>query len=1206
MLTISFLTAQAAGNFWKDVSKDQIWLPEKSEQDALPLKYRSLSLDLNSLKNYLAAAPMENSAAAKTKTLTVELPMPDGTTEAFAVVESPVMAPKLAARYPMIKSFLGRGIQHPDHTLRFDYGLQGFNGIIHAGENSILITPYATNQLRYYNSYFAKDLDMEGLDLPRGNDLLYDPAAARKLPENAQNPNAGLLKSNKVELRTYGFALATTGEYSQNHGGTTPSVLSTLNTATNVINSVLERDAAIRLVLIENIELIIFLDSATDPYVNANMGGALLGQNQAVLNSVVGFDNYGWGHLLTAGCVDVGGVVGGAICGAGKGRGVTCHATNNVEAITLRIGAHEMAHQITGGHTFSSCPGSEGQLNLSTAFEPGSGSTLLSYAGICGDQNIVTNSNPYYHGGNIGRFFQYTRMGNGNTCATVEITDNDEPVLELPYEDGFYIPISTPFALTAIGSDEDATDVLNYNWEEINTGTAPLGMPFLEAPLFRSWPPTASPTRLLPRLPMLLNNGSEVVEILPDYSRNITFRCTLRDNYPGAGGVVFKDISFEATASAGPFLVTQPNVDTVIWEAGSFQEVTWDVANTTNNKVNCQFVNIKLSVDGGVNFPMTLLSHTPNDGSEIVQVPNAESPAVRVKVEAADNIFFDISNKNFTIAPPASPGFTLNISNQYQQVCVPGMAQVELTTDTLLGFDSLVTFEILEGLPGDVGIAFSANPVTAGESSTLSLDMSNVTEDGVFDVVLRAVAPGADTVLQTLIFSIVNNDFSALQLLEPANGVSDIGFLTDFSWTDLPNADFYDFELSTDPTFAAEFILDSASGLTEGNYTPVVSLAENELYFWRVRPSNECGTDEYTAPFAFHTFTVACSPFSSSDIPVTIPSAGTPTVTSELTILDNGVINDLNVTKVKGFHDAVPDIEIRLASPEGTKVVLMSAQCGNTSLFDIGFDDEAPFEIQCPPIGGNSVIPAEPLAAFNGESTFGIWTLEVEVLDNIGAGGALEAWGVEFCASVTPNNPFLVTNDSLFVPPNESRGITQNMLEVTDDDNNADELTFTVVTATAEGTLLLNDSPIDVGDSFLQSDINSGSLRYENDNPDAQTDFFTFTVEDGTGGWLGTPQFNIKIMEGEPVATFEIDTENDINLYPNPAGDFLNIAIKKQIQGSLTIAIFDIHGRHLNKQDYNNAQGDVEINTAGLASGVYFLRFQTERGVFSRKFIVQK
>jgi len=1122
------------------------------------------------------------------------------------VVESPVMAPKLAARYPMIKSFLGWGLKHPDHTLRFDFGLQGFNAIIHTGENSILITPYATNQQRYYNSYFAKDLDMEGLDLPRGNDLLYDPAEARKIPETGQNPGGELLKSNKVELRTYDFALATTGEYSQNHGGTTPSVLSTLNTVTNVINSVLERDAAIRLVLIDNIELIIFLDSNTDPFVNANMGGALLSQNQAVLNNVIGFSNYGWGHLLTGGCVDVGGVVGGAICGAGKGRGVTCHSSNNVEAITLRIGAHEMAHQITGGHTFSSCPGSEGQLNLSTAFEPGSGSTLLSYAGICGDQNIVTNSNPYYHGGNIGRFFQFTRMGNGNTCATVEITDNNEPVLELPYIDGFYVPISTPFALTALGSDEDAADVLTYNWEEINTGTAPLGMPFLEAPLFRSWPPTTSPTRLLPRLPILLNNGSEVVEILPDYSRNVTFRCTLRDNYPGAGGVVFKDVSFEATASAGPFLVTHPNVDTIIWEAGSFEEVTWDVANTNNNKVNCQFVNIKLSVDGGVNFPMTLLSHTPNDGSEMVQVPNVESAAVRVKVEAANNIFFDISNKNFTVTPPTSPGFTLNISNQYQQICVPGAAQVELMTDTLLGFDSLVTFDILEGLPDNVVIAFSANPVTAGGASTLSLDMNNVTEDGVFEVVLRAVAPGADTVLQTLIFSIVNNDFSALQLLQPANGVSDIGFLTDFSWTDLSNADFYDFELATDPTFAAEFILDSASGLTEGNYTPVVSLAENELYFWRVRPSNECGTAAFSAPFAFHTFTVACSPFSSSDVPVTIPAAGTPTVTSELTVLDNGIINDLNVTKVKGFHDAVPDLEIRLVSPEGTKVVLMSAQCGNTSIFDVGFDDEAPFEIQCPPIGGTSVIPAEPLSAFIGESTFGIWTLEVEVLDDIGAGGALEAWGVEFCASITPNNPFLVTNDSLFVPPNESRGISPNMLEVTDDDNSAGELTFTVVTGASEGTLLLNDSAIDVGGTFLQSDIDNGSLRYQNNNPDALTDFFTFTVEDGTGGWLGTPQFNIKIMEGAPVATFEIDTENDIKLYPNPAGDFLNIAIKKQIQGSLTIAIIDIHGHHLSERDFDNARGDVKFSTSNFASGVYFLRFQTANGVFSRKFIVQK
>ncbi len=1215
ILTILFsfplLNGQNDPIFWKDFEESKIWLSEKSEIDVLPQKYRSLSLDLEALINYLAQAPMEGSSKAKFHPFLLSLPLPDGTLETFEVVESPVMAPGLAARFPMIKSYLGRGTKNRDHTVRFDYGVQGFNAVIQ-GEQAILITPYATNQTQYYISYNLKDFSFENFDLPpvlRGFDAsVYNPDKEREINEftaDEQDFRDGGPKSEFVNLRIYDFALAATGEYSQNHGGTTESVLSSLVLATDVLNSVLERDAAIRVVLVEHNDLIIFLNPDTDFYVNANNGGALLGQNPGVLDQVIGANNYGWGHVFTASCNDVGGVVGGAICSPSKGAGVTCHFSNNVAVITMQIGAHEMAHQLTGGHTFSSCPGSEGQLNLSTAFEPGSGSTLLSYSGSCGDQNIAFNSDPYYNGGNIGQFFQFTRQGTGGTCTTIEVTENHEPELVIPYQNGFYVPKSTPFELNATATDEDG-DELTYNWEQINTGTAPLGMPFLESPLFRSWPPTTSSNRVLPRLPVLLNNGFEVVEILPDYSRNITFRCTVRDNYPGAGGVLFKDVSFESTETAGPFRVTHPNADTVVWQAGNFMEVTWDVANTTNELVDCQSVTIKLSTDGGLNYPFTLVANTPNDGTEFVPVPNTESASARVRVEAAQNIFFDISNKNFSVIPASEPGYTFGIPTQYQLICAPNSAQATLTTGSILNFDKPITFDIVEGLPGNVSADFSANPVSPGESSTLSLDLSSVSEDMLIELQVRAVAEGADTSIRTLIFDVVNSDFSALKLLEPADGTSDVGFLLDFNWTGLPNADFYDFELATNPSFDDQFIVERKNATTETSFSPSESFERNTLYFWRVRPSNSSCSGEFSAPFAFHTFTVQCSAFNSSDVPITIPALGTPTLQSELTIVENGTIDDVNVTKIRGFHDAVPDLEIRLVSPEGTSVVLMSKACGNTSLFNLGFDDDAPFEIQCPPIGGTVFLPKEPLSAFGGESILGVWKLVVEILDEIGAGGSLDQWGVEFCASFSPNDPFLLVNETLIVPPGDKRDIRSTSLLADDVDNTPGELVYTIAMPTQFGTVYKENTPLTAGSHFTQQNINSGIIRYENEDPDATEDFFSFTVEDGTGGWFGTPGYNISIHDDAPVATTEIDVDNDILLYPNPAGNSLTISLKKPFDGEVAISVFDLNGRLLSRREVGLAQADLKLKTEGLANGVYFLSFQTEGSVFTKKFVIQK
>ncbi|MCB0622206.1 MAG: hypothetical protein KDC41_26630, partial [Saprospiraceae bacterium] len=251
----------------------------------------------------------------------------------------------------------------------------------------------------------------------------------------------------------------------------------------------------------------------------------------------------------------------------------------------------------------------------------------------------------------------------------------------------------------------------------------------------------------------------------------------------------------------------------------------------------------------------------------------------------------------------------------------------------------------------------------------------------------------------------------------PPNGTSNVNTgLPSFAWEGSPFADTYDFQLATSPAFGNS-IVDEGTFLPETEFDVNVVLEETTLYYWRVRARNLCGDSDWLPPFAFHTETLACNEFNSIDVPLGIPALGTPTRESELSIAAGGTINDVNVVNLTGYHDGVKDIAMRVISPEGTVVTLFSGICGNTAPFDLGLDDESPLVLTCPPTDGQPHQPQGSLSDFDGESTAGVWTLQVQVIDDFGAGGLVESWGLEFCASFDPKNPVLVNNETLLVQP---------------------------------------------------------------------------------------------------------------------------------------------------------------------------------------------
>jgi hypothetical protein len=692
---------------WNDIQESQV--EQIGDRLIIPTSYRVLEFEINNLKNLLESAPEEFTIEASQNPSIVSLPMPDGTFQRFNFWESPTMEAELQAQYPEIRTYTGQGIDDPYATIKFDLTPHGFHAQILSPDGRVFIDPHNKGDIHHYISYYTKDfVKRDGffecqVEYDEDYDFHFN-------PESIFTPSG-------PQLKTYRLANAATLEYTNFHGGTVALGLAAVVTSVNRVNGVYERESAVRMVLVANNNLIIYTTASGDPYSNTN-GSLMLSQNISNLSTVIGNANFDIGHVFSTG----GGGVAylGCVCTSNKAGGVTGSSSPVGDPFDIDYVAHEMGHQFGGNHSFNgttgSCSGSN--RNASTAYEPGSGSTIMAYAGICSPQDLQSNSDAYFHSVNFDEIIAFTNSGSGNTCAVITSTGNNAPIVTVP-SGGFAIPKSTPFSLTGSATDPNS-DAMTYCWEEYDLGPAGApGTPSGDAPIFRSWNPTTSPTRTFPRLTDLLNNTSVIGELLPSYARNLKFRLTVRDNRAGGGGVDRAQVNFTVDGNSGPFVVTSPNTN-VSWTGNTTQTITWSVANTTASPVNCANVRILLSTNGGNTFSTVILASTPNDGSEVITIPNLPSTQARIKVEAVGNIFFDISNVNFTIIN--NPGASNPVSFITTAL---GSSQINLSftpnasnNNVVIVWNSTGTFTTPSGIPPSVGSAFAGGTLLYNGTSS--------------------------------------------------------------------------------------------------------------------------------------------------------------------------------------------------------------------------------------------------------------------------------------------------------------------------------------------------------------------------------------------------------------------------------------------------------------------------------------------------------
>ncbi|MFP9098930.1 reprolysin-like metallopeptidase [Flavobacterium sp. RHBU_24] len=1010
VLTLAALAAflPVLAQNWQPADKSGIAATAIAPRDSHPKDFLLYQMDMPSLTAQLAKAPLRHSGQASAVVIT--LPDANGQLQHFRVYNAPVMQPGLAAKYPGIQSYVAQGIEHPATTVRFSTTLYGLHAMALTADNGTwYIDPY-TKGGGYYMVYKKSSLQTDKIfscltqDSPSHLRLLPD-AQAAMAPQDAGN------------WRTYRTAILATVEYSAFHiaeagleDGTLEqkkeAVVAAIAATITRVNSMFERDLTVSLQLVDNEDEVVFIESDE---VNNDDAGELLDGGNAVIYATIGEDNFDFGHSFGT---NGGGLAAGAPCSDFKAGAMTGLGSPVGDPFDIDYVAHEMGHQFGAPHTFNaSCGGNRDNAN---AYEPGGGTTIMAYAGVC-DPVIQWSSDAQFHATSIALMRQ--RINGESNCVPLEPTGNTPPVANAGAD--YVIPRGTAFILEGAAIDPDG-DALTYDWEQMNIeiSAQPPVPNATGGPNFRSLPISESPDRWMPRIQdVLAGNLTPQWEVIPSVGRVLDFALTVRDNNPNGGESHTDYMHIDVVGTAGPFVVTSPNA-AVTWAAASNKTVTWNVAGTTANGVNTPFVDILLSTDGGFTYPTVIAEGVPNDGSETIIVPDVASTESRLMARGHDNIFYDISNANFTITSAGSTFLTTVEGDAVQQVCKGSNAAFALNLEYINGFTGATTFTVT-GQPAGSTVTFSPTSMTA--PGIVNVNVTNTTASAVGDYnIVVTTASSTETKTITLHLTILSTDFAQLQALAPLDGTTTLPTTVALDWSDDLIASSYYVQVATDEAFA-NIIAEATT--TQSMYT-LTGLEESTQHYWRVRAANAGCEGSYNTAAMFTTGVTFCNEYASADVPLEIFGGDPSTASSGLEVDGNFELQGISVS-IDINHTWLSDVVATLISPAGTEILLFGDECGDQDDATVTFTDGAA-AMQCggtPALNG-TFAPEEALSTLVGENVNGTWTLQVG--DTVsGDGGAVNNWSLSLCGigpMLATQQPALADFADFAVWPNPNKG----------------------------------------------------------------------------------------------------------------------------------------------------------------------------------------
>ncbi len=1042
----------AQQNYWsKDLSAKTSKGSKASNLDANHFELFKLNL-----QQFSQSIANTSSRSAKGTSIQKNAFFPDenGLMQEFSLQEVATLSDELATKYPTIKTYLGKSTNGDGTRIRLTVSHLGVNAMItYLNRPSTFLNPKnvgAINDYIVFNKaakleeeipFVCKEIEshLSGEHKHKSEDVYTHESSAHKqnseqqsLTSHASENNA--LEGKLVELR---IAIAATGEYtkrwSDNVGDRRDDAYAQIVTSVNRLNELYETDLGITFRLISD-KSIVFDNPISDPFdSDLNLGADL----QELMDATYDSDDYDLGHLYhkdvpngNAGCI-------GCVGDNGKASAFSAHSFtgSNFDTDTFDIDyvSHEIGHQLGGHHTWAFAP--EGTFNK-VQFEPGSGSTIMGYAGITGPDDVQGDSDPYFHYGsireikaNIGaKVAKFTTFDNPNIAPVVEAGDD------------YSIPIATPFVLTGAATDENTNDILTYAWEQIDLGVShadnfsPLKY---SGPVFRSHLPTTSNKRYLPNVERVIQNellesnpiltfDNTSWETLSNFPRSYKFALTVRDRSfddiaSGIGRVSYDSIQVNVIDTDGPFAVKSQASELTMAE-GSIHTIKWDVVGTDKAPINVSKVNILLSTDGGYNYDHVLAENVDNDGTHEVFIPvseaenTTETTNARIKVEAVGNVFYAINQSPLTIE---KSDFIFVPDSAINQVCLAEPFKEAVYNFKYIpndGFSDEVVFDY-ENRPDGAQIIF--DPTSAIEATDVSvivkLRPSFPTKSYNFDVTATSNIDTSKKYTQNLSLKAYDSEIEPIQLSSPANNTLGVNINTYMTWVTDANVENYFVEVSED----ADFTSVVSSGSVSVPPYKAENLVSLETYYWRVSASNECsGTSSVSEVFSFSVQNIACNVFKTDVDPIPIPDrvieffigdhAVTADVGSPQTISEKDavIIEDLNVT-VNIEHTESTDLYIMLVSPYGNRIdlselLLLNEGDNGANYTNTVFDDDSETIIfdygpYGPPFTG-TFKPIDDLSIVNGLSSEGTWELRVWDPVEYDSGKIID-WSMEICGA---------------------------------------------------------------------------------------------------------------------------------------------------------------------------------------------------------------
>ncbi len=1263
-LSLGFVYASTAQdkNYWS-AHTDAAKMPTDKavSRMSFPTEFKLFNLNMEPLKQELYRV-VDNAARHST---TISIPNADGQLEEFEVFEASNFEPALQARFPEIRAFSGRGITDKYATLKMSLSPQGIQTMVFRAERpDEFMEPYSQDHTVY--AVFKSNRKTGSLPWTCST---VDRNMAEGL--RTQVANSGVTGRSGGDLKTMRLAQSVTAEYSNYFGATSSAqvslVLAGINATLTRCNGVYEKDLALHLNLISNTTSVIYYSASTDPYSAASTGagGAWNSELQNTLTSVIGEANYDIGHLFgasggggNAGCI-------GCVCTNGsKGSGFTSPADGIPQGDNFDIDyvVHEVGHQLGANHTFSMSNEGTG-VNK----EPGSGITIMGYAGIT-SYDLAPHSIAYYHQASIAQIQSNLAS---KTCPVTTTITNSTPVVGTLTN--YTIPISTPFALTGSATDANTTDVLTYSWEQNDNasssqtnGSSVASATKATGPNWISFAPTTSPTRYFPKLATILSgalisgpltggDASANTEALSSVSRTLNFRLTVRDNAPysstapvSVGQTQFKDMVVTVSNTSGPFQVTAPNT-AVSWAGGSAQTITWNVANTTASPVSCANVKISLSTDGGQTFPTVLVATTANDGSEVVTIPNTPSTTARVKIESVGNIFFDISNANFTITAGSACGTPTGLASSGITTTSANLSWTAVSGATSYAVDYKLN-------SSSTWTSFS----TAQTATTASL--TGLNSGSLYDWRITATCTSGTSTPATAQFTTLIPCTSATGLASTPGSTT-----ATVSWTAVPGATSYavDYKLNTSATWIS---FSTAQTATSANLT---GLTASSLYDWRVTATCASGTTAPTAAQFTTTAPPACNAPTGLSSTVTSSSATVSwtavsgavsyavdyklntsstwtsfstaqTATSaNITGLAASTLYDWRVTtncssgtstaSAAQFTTSAASTCASAFEPNETQATAAAISSGVTNsaaissstdidyykitttatsnnVYNLVGPSGVDFDLYVynsagTQIGSGTGSTATETVTLNSQAA---GTYYIKVIGYNGANSATcytikaTATTVTSCQSSYDVSTNGTTAGAATIPFNTN--ITGLISPSADIDNykfvitTAGTITLTLSTLPADFDLkLLNSAGTQVGIS------QNGSTTSETISYTAAAGTYYAQVYGYNGANSSTTCYTLKVQLGTATKMDEVPSFAKLKVYPNPVSNILNISVLGEVATGSNITIIDSRGVKMMQEKMTKTTQALDVSR--LASGVYQVRIDNGTQVITEKFV---